>query len=140
MSNSPDPFRQGPLARKALAVTAALLLAGCAALSTPKTAEDQVAQRAQERLDALLEWDLDKVIQYTTPAYRKDLNKNHYASRYLGVGNWTEARVESVSCEESACDVKVLVTYELKRPKITNTRPLQERWIEVDKQWYIYER
>ncbi|MCK9247023.1 MAG: hypothetical protein M0P11_08760 [Anaerolineaceae bacterium] len=122
-------------------VSASILLVSCAGTAlSGKTPEQRVEQRAQQRLDALLAWDLDKVMEYTTPVYRSRVSKNQYGSRYLGVANWTEANVDSVSCSEDRCDVKVQVTYEMVRPRMTNTRPLDETWIKVDGQWYIYHK
>lgn len=114
-----------------------LLLAGCAT-SPSGTPEEQVARRAQERLDALMGGDLDKAMEYTTPAYRQANTRGQYGALYAGVGNWTEARVREVACEGERCDVKILVSYEMSRPRITNTRPLDEVWIQVNGQWSIY--
>jgi hypothetical protein len=124
---------------KGLLVSASVLLASCAGTGfSGKTPEQIVEVRAQQRLDALLAWDLDKVMLYTTPTYRSRVTTNQYGSRYLGVGNWKEAVVGGVECEEDRCAVQVLVTYEMRRPRITNTRPLDETWIKVGGQWYIY--
>ncbi|MCK9246788.1 MAG: hypothetical protein M0P11_07530 [Anaerolineaceae bacterium] len=129
------------LSLRTFTVAATLLLAACAGTGlSGKTPEQIVEQRAQQRLDALMAWDLNKALEYTSPAYRSRVSKNQYGSRYLGVSNWTEAKVESVSCKEDRCDVKTMITYEMVRPKITNTRPRDEVWIKVDGQWYIYHK
>lgn len=128
-------------ARTALALAAAaLLITGCAGLGAPKTPEEQVAKRAQQRLDALMKWDLEKAISYTTPSFRQRSNTADYSRRYLGMRNWTEAKVGSVTCMENRCDVKVLATYPVIHSKSSTTRPIDERWVQLDGQWYIYHR
>lgn len=123
----------------AMVVSASLLLAACAGTGlSGKTPEQQVAQRAQQRIDALRAQDIDAAMAFTTPAYRQRTHKAQYASRYAGVINWTEAQVSKVNCEEDRCDVTVQVTYQMNRPKMINTRPLDETWIKVDGSWYIH--
>jgi len=135
-SMSAQPFS---LWLRGLVVGASIMLASCAGTGlSGKTPEQLVEQRAQQRLDALMARDIDKVMTYTTPSYRARANPVRYASRYAGVINWTEARVGSVDCEEDRCSVKVMVTYQMNRPKMINTRPLDEIWIKVDGAWYIY--
>jgi len=122
-----------------LLASAFVLLAACAGTGlSGKTPEQVVEQRAQQRLDALMAQDITKVMTYTTPTYRMRVTPERYASRYAGVSSWTEARVGQVNCEEDRCDVKVMVTYQMSRPKMINTRPLDETWIKVDGSWYIY--
>jgi len=113
-----------------------LLMTGCA--SMVMTPEEQVRQRAQERIDFLLAGDLTKSMEYTTPAYRQASTRGRYGSRFAGAANWTSAEVESVACEAERCDVSVLISYQLPRPRIMNTRSLEEVWIKVDGRWYIY--
>ena len=120
-------------------VFALFLLAGCSSIGTPKTAEELVAQRAQERLDALMVGNFEKAWEYTTPAFRQSSNISRYASRYVGVSNWTNAAVDKVACEEEKCNVTISVTYQMVRPNIENTRPLNEVWITAGGDWYIYE-
>lgn len=95
-------------------------------------------QRAQERIDALLAGNLVSSMEYTTPAFRQRSTVNQYAGRFAGAANWTGAVVEQVTCEEDRCNVDVQVTYQIPRPRITNTRVLEEVWIRIDGQWYIY--
>lgn len=130
-------------ARTALALAAAaLLISGCAGLGTPKTPEEQVAKRAQERLDFMIKWDLEKALRYTTPAFRQRSNTTDYSRRHAGMRNWADAKVDSVDCQQTYCDVTVLATYPTPRlgANVTNTRTLEERWVQIDNQWYIYHR
>ncbi len=119
----------------------AIVIAGCAGLGGgSQSPEQRVEQRAQAHLDALLDWNLDKAISFATPAQRERSTPKEYGARYAGVANWTEARVKEVACEEERCDVTILATYEMRRPKIKNTRPLDQVWIKVGKEWYIYHK
>lgn len=120
-------------------VLALFLLAGCSSIGTPKTAEELVAQRAQERLDAMMAGDFVEALEYTSRAYRQSATANQYRARYAGVGNWTKATVDRVACEEERCNVTISVTYRMVRPNIENTRPLNEVWISTGGDWYIYE-
>lgn len=121
-------------------VFALLVIAGCSSTGSSGTAENQVARRAQERLDAMMAGDFERALEYTTPAFRSGTTSNQYRNRYAGVGNWTNASVERVACEEERCNVTISVTYQMVRPNIENTRPLDEVWITVGGDWYIYEQ
>jgi len=114
-----------------------LLMTGCTS-SMVMTPEEQVRQRAQERIDFLLAGDLTTSMGYTTPAYRQASTRGRYGARFAGAANWTSAEVESVACEAERCEVSVQISYQLPRPRIINTRSLDEVWIKVDGQWYIY--
>lgn len=121
-------------------VLALLVMAGCSSTGSSGTPEEQVARRAQERLDAMMAGDFERALAYTTPAFREGTTSNRYRGRYAGVGNWTNASVERVACEEERCNVTISVTYQMVRPNIENTRPLDEVWITTGGEWYIYEQ
>ena len=118
-------------------VGAALLASGCASImGPPPTAEEIVAERAQERLDALLAGDLDKAYSFFSPASQAVYEKADLASAYAGAGRWTAAKVTSVSCEPLRCEVVYLIDYKMVRPALENSRPIAEVWINVDGKWY----
>ena len=51
---------------------------------------------------------------------------------------WREAKVESVKCEESVCEVVVMITVDHNRLRGMIT-PVTERWIVQDGvAWYVY--
>ena len=123
----------------------ALTLAGCSGLPATKATDNRapeeiVRERSQARLHALLAGDIAKAWTYTTPSYRERADYRHYAALVGGSGSWTQARVDTVTCGEDACDVITEVTYRLVRPPVENTRPLDERWIKVDGEWWIFHR
>lgn len=118
-------------------VGATLLASGCASImGPPPTAEEIVAERAQERLDALLAWDLDKAYSFFSPATQGVYEKADLASAYAGARRWTAAKVQSVRCEELRCDVVYLIDYKLVRPAFENSRPIAEVWVNIDGKWY----
>lgn len=121
------------------AVAVLLLLGGCAASESTQSPELQVAARAQERIEALMTRDLERALEYTTPSFRRSITPRAYGGRYAGAANFTGATVQRVECEEETCNVRILISYQLARPRIENTRPFDEVWVLVDGQWYIYE-
>ncbi|WP_151702572.1 hypothetical protein [Nitrincola alkalilacustris] len=128
-------------------LTAALVLlavAGCASISPAvvESPEEIVSKRAQERLDALIAGDLPKAWAFTTPAYRQRVtNPMHYSAVVGGSGGWINAKVDNVVCDTAeSCNVRILITYKLLRPAIENTRSLDERWIKIEDQWWIFHR
>lgn len=123
--------------RLATLLTTAFLTA-CAGLGVQKTPEEQVTSRAQARLDALLESDFKKAYKYTSPAYRESYGINNYTRRYAGASSWNKAEVSNVTCEEYRCDVSLRVSYQTFKAGFENTRSMQERWIKVDGDWFLY--
>ena len=134
-----------PRIRAGLFLLLGLALAGCSSLPMQKTddrpAEEIVRERSQARLDALLAKDIETAWGYTTPSYRERTPQPKlYYALMGGSVNWTQARVEKVECTEDTCDVTTMISYKLKKPPIENTRPLEERWIKVDGEWWIFHR
>ena len=130
--------------RLLLIAIVALFLSACATQppGVPKSNEEIVAERAQARVDALLAGDLPAAWSYTTPGYRQRVtNPMHYSSTVGGSGNWISAEVGSVTCSsDEACTVRMMITYPLIRGGLENTRPLEERWIKTEGQWWIFHR
>src|SRR5690606_3077048 len=104
-------------------VLLAVLMVACSTM-TAATPEEQVAQRAQARIDALRAGNAAESMEYTTPGYRQASSLGQYRANYAGIGNWAEATVDTVACEVDRCDVRNRVSYQLPRPRITNTRLL----------------
>ncbi|MBK1672614.1 hypothetical protein CKO35_04735 [Ectothiorhodospira shaposhnikovii] len=128
---------------KPLVVLMVLFVAtGCAGWqpAPEQSAEERVAQRAQERRDALLAGDLEKAYSYLTPGYRANNSLPRYRARFGGAVSWKDASVRSVTCqEEDACTVTVMLTYRVAMPRMDayeNQRPMEERWVRVDGDWW----
>ncbi|HAS22545.1 MAG TPA: hypothetical protein DCR51_05255, partial [Idiomarina loihiensis] len=61
-------------------------LVGCAS-TTPVASDDQVADRAQKRLDALVEGDFAKAYSYATPGYRQSVSLSAHKPQFAGAGS-----------------------------------------------------
>ena len=142
----PRPARQATHGRGLLVALLALTLAGCSGLPARKATDNRapeeiVRERSQARLDALLAKDIEAAWRYTTPSYRERTPQPRlYYALMGGSINWTQAHVEKVACAEEICDVTTMISYKLRKPPIENTRPLEERWIKVDGEWWIFHR
>lgn len=132
-----------PAAWYQVAIVGVLLafLSACAGLSSDSAApEELVKQRAQERLDLLLAGRIADSFRYTTPSYQKGRGLNSYTRAYAGASNWNKAEVRDVSCTGARCEVSLRVWYPAFQGKFENQRSMDERWIEVDGNWYLYLR
>lgn len=116
-----------------------LLATACATVEEPNTPEALVRRLATERLNALRAGDYAKALSYANPSYRLLNGVDQYRSRYGGAENWKGAEVDNVSCDPERCRVRLLITYRMAQLEVENTRPLDELWIAIDGQWYIFE-
>lgn len=128
------------LFRYLILLTATLSLVGCGSSGlTPETKEDQVARKAGQWLSALMAGDYEQALAYTTDGYQSFSSIALYKSKYLGAGQWVDAKVSAVEClEDDTCQVKSLVTYQMLRYKIKNTRPLVNTWIRTEEGWRVF--
>jgi hypothetical protein len=110
---------------------------GCAMLETSPP-EEQVRERAEAFVTALRGGEREEAFSYTTPAYQSTSTPARLLSRYGGVATWTAAAVDDVVCDAVRCEVTLQITYRMVRPRIENTRPLQQIWVESGGQWYLY--
>jgi len=116
------------------------VLSGCSLLEV-KGSEDVVRERAQERVDALLNKDLKKAYEYATPALRGIETVEQYHARVAGAALWTRGKVLDVSCAENSCDVKLSIGYKILRFGLAESeRVFEEKWLKVDGQWWLYHK
>jgi hypothetical protein len=124
-----------------LPVLFALLLAftGCSIIET-RPAEDVVASRAQNRVDALMAGDYEAAYAFTTPGYRTAESAARYGTRWSGVGMWRAAEVSKVNCNEAGnkCMVAIRVTF-YARQFGEQTTSLREEWLLIGGNWYVYQ-
>ena len=119
----------------------ALWLAGCAALQ-PKTPEEIVAQRVEQRWAALIARDFDKAWGYTQPSYRAAFKREDYAKRFGTAGQWRGVQVHGVTCEAERCAVRIRLTTRLMLPPAAGRDVvgfLDETWVREDGQWWFYQ-
>ncbi|MCC7328462.1 MAG: hypothetical protein IT521_16815 [Burkholderiales bacterium] len=123
-----------------------LIVTGCATspisvpAAAPKTPEAQqalVAQRASERWDAMVKNDLDAAYAFMSPGSRQVTSLEKFKANTRR-GAFRKGIVDSVVCEEGACKVRVVVTYD--HPKMKGiTTPVSEAWIiDGGQAWYVY--
>ena len=125
------------------AVTLAIgVMTGCATISSPTTPENIVSQRAQQRVDWLLEKKYDQAYAYLTPSYRALNSPESYRGRFGDGAKWIEPKVANVECStEERCVVtvklKVLVVARgFGKPIDSN---MTETWLKEDGQWWYYQ-
>ncbi len=117
----------------------AMLLSGCGDHNAePMAPEETVRVRAQGWLDALLNGDLEGAYAYTSPSFRQFATAGRYHARVEGAASWDTAVVDKVVCDGPACEVRIIVEYEIKRMGVRNRRPLDYKWIEVEGEWWLF--
>jgi len=130
-----------PTMAKRLPAIAVVLLLGLviSACSDSRPPEQIVKERSQQRLDALLKGDVATALEFTTPAYQQMNTPGSYHARVQGAVHWITAITETVECKQDICNVVTKITYKHPRMGFENTRPLKEKWVKVDDQWWLYQ-
>ncbi len=129
------------LCSTSLALAGGLFLAGCAGMGP--TPENQVLERAQERLDLFLAEDYAAAYDYLSPGYRSSVSSADYQRQQLMRRvRWTAARANESNCEEDSCKVRISLEYEVfgAVPGVTrfpSRGDATENWVRSDGQWYF---
>lgn len=125
------------------AFSVALASAGCAFI-TPKSAEELVKKRAEDRWNFLVKGDFKKAYQYLQPGYKGLRNSDYYSQSIGKIGRWTESKIIDVRCNESVqkCEVKVKVNVDLhiSAKPISTSTVLEEVWIYEENNWWKFEK
>lgn len=113
----------------------AVAVAGCGTAPTKAEAppEGIVKQRSQERWDAMVAGDLEKVYAYMSPAGRQTISLEAFRNS-VRPGFWKKAEVTGVTCEKDACDVTLQLTYVYRGSTIQT--PARETWVRSDGAWW----
>ncbi len=124
-------------------VLATGLLAGCANTLTPTTAEEIVSQRAQQRVDLLLDKKYDQAYEYLAPSYRALNTVETYRNQFGEGARWVEPKVAKVECPtEERCNVTVKLKIAVAARGFT--KPIDssmfETWIKEDGKWWYHQR
>ena len=118
-----------------------LVMTGCAVLDS-RPPEVIVAERAQQRIDLLMEGDYEASYAFTTPGYRTTEGPGRYGTRWAGTSMWTHADVLNVRCDgsDTATRCKVAVKVEYVAVKVGGSSTvLREDWIFVDGNWFLHQ-
>ena len=127
--------------KKNIYVIAAAVAISTACATHVSMSDEQVVQaKAQERLEALLAQDFEKAYGYASPAYRQSISLNRHKTKVLGAAMWTKGEVLSVICEPEYCDVITKIHYRSPHAAVELPTELKNRWIKIDKKWWIYHK
>ena len=129
--------------RNLAAICLSITLAGCAGMGA-RAPEDVVKARAQERRDAMVKGDHERVYQYFTPSYRGTVPLDRYQSSIGNASVMVGATVESVKCETlEKCIATVKVEIKpLVVPRFTGTITTysDETWLFEAGQWWFFQK
>lgn len=112
----------------------------------PKTDEEQVFERAEQRQTALLKQDFKTAYQYMSPGYRQLNSLEQFSANYAGVYSWVSSNVETATCEDDVCKVNVAIEYDAglmntaRKPsseKLLIPRVNLETWFKLDDTWWF---
>ena len=127
----------------AIAAYVLTVLSGCISVPAQDT-HNIVRSRAQAWLDALMDFDIDGIYRFTSPAYQSAHSARFYSKNYAGRNMWRSAELGEISCDQAdafgVCAVKVLVTYQGFNMREEMTTELTETWVQVDGVWYSQPR
>lgn len=127
----------------AVALVAALALAGCATPAANQTPEQRVAARADQRWQHLLAGRFDQAYALLTPAYRALHTAQDYRGTFLGAVKWRGVKIVNTTCEPEKCEVRVELTVVnplARRPDDTFATHFSETWLLSEGDWYHYEK
>lgn len=125
------------------------LLALCAvsllfvACTTTTTTSELIEQRAMARWNAVLSEDIDAAYAYLSPGYRSSVSyKQYYRSLLLIQVKWTSADYIESICEETTCNVKILLNFTIYGAvpgvaSMESKQVIEESWVLVDDAWYL---
>ena len=107
----------------------------CLSLTACSSGENAVRLAAQQRWDALINGNLQAAYEFYTDAFKQTVPLEHFRNKVQGVGLWSKAKVQGVSCEDTGkrCRAEVEVTVAMKMrglPKPVETSDVvHETWI-----------
>ena len=117
-----------------------LLLSACT--NTMKS-EGNIENRAMGRWDALLSEDVEAAYEYLSPGYRSSVSLTQYQrSLLLSKVKWTAAKYIGSDCEETVCNVKILLDFTVYGAlpgvkSFESKQTIEESWVLVNSSWYL---
>ena len=104
--------------------------------------EELLTQRAEDRWQAVIAWDMEKAYGYLSPGTRQSLPLQVYAKKNLmGPVQYKDAVVKSTQCEEQVCTLKLDLHY-LYQGSISAMQGTEmssavtEKWVKADNNWF----
>ena len=126
-----------------MVVACGLMLLSACATSTSMNPESQIEERVTGRWDALLTGDLAGAYEFLSPGYRSSVSSLQYQrSVLLQQLKYTSAKYLKSECEETTCNVTVLVGFTVYGAvpgvkSFDGARNIDESWVLVDGNWYM---
>ena len=121
-----------------------LLLSACASkVPVTESTEFSIADRAQDRWEALLAGDFETAWGYYSPGFRSTTSIDELAflmrSRRV---RWTSAQYQEHSCLENSCTVIFDMGFTVERPvpgldQWNGSDIVEEKWVKTDGQWWF---
>lgn len=117
-----------------------LLLSACA---TSMKSGGNIENRAMGRWDALFSEDVEAAYEYLSPGYRSSVSLTQYhRSLLLSKVKWTGAKYIESDCEETVCNVKILLDFTVYGAlpgvkSIESKQTIEESWVLVNSSWYL---
>jgi hypothetical protein len=134
--------RMGKPGRLFVFMVAGVFLTACA--TAPENTENSIAERAQDRWEALLAGDYETAYAFYSPGYRSTKSVVDFA---IGVRSrrvrWTSAEYMEHSCLENSCTVLFNVGFTVNRPvpgmkKFEGSNTVEEKWVKTEGQWWYF--
>ena len=131
---------------RAVAVVATAVCAGCAttggglAPDSPAALKEKVvAERANDRWQALIKRDYKAAYEYLSPASRQVTSLTKFQAQFAAI-EYRAVTVEKVQCTAEVCKVALRLTYDYPPAKVRGVvTPLDEDWIlDQGQAWYVF--
>ncbi|TRX74078.1 DUF4864 domain-containing protein [Pseudomonas mangiferae] len=127
-----------------LACAALMLLTACGTFK-PKSDDQIVTDRGEQRLQALKQGDYEKAYSFMSPTYRATSSLDRFkATVGRGAAMMQDYKVGEAKCEVDTCTLQVSANYHfLDKGARVPTKPMTvprtnlERWIKVDGDWWF---
>lgn len=121
-------------------MVAGVFLTACA--TAPEKTGESLAERAQNRWDALLAGDYETAYRFFSPGYRSSVSVVDFEImvRTRRV-RWVSAEYMDHSCEENACTVKFRIGFKVAKPVMGMPEwqgfdTTDEKWVKTKGQWW----
>ncbi len=108
----------------------------------PVSTEELLTQRAQDRWQALIAWDMEKAYSLLSPGTRQAMPLAAYSKKQAtSPVQMKDAVVKSTQCEEEVCTLRIELRYiyngsvaAMRGQEQTST--VTEKWVAADDSWY----
>jgi len=119
---------------------AGVFLTACA--TAPESTGNSIAERAQDRWDALLAGDFATAYAFYSPGYRSSSSMIDLALKIRSRRvQWVSAEYQDHSCNERVCTVNFMVGFKVIKPvrglSVWESSSLvDEKWVKTEGQWW----